>query len=81
MGMYNITLNSEDTGYTDEGTSEKIKEILSKFGLEYKLPDISAQDIENIIKNDKKNLSDKLNLIYLKKIGEANVVSKFFLGE
>lgn len=79
IGMYNISLNSEETGYTRAGTSDRIKKILIKYGLEYELPQISIEELEKIIRNDKKNLSDKLNLIYLKKIGEANIVSKFIL--
>ena len=79
IGMYNISLSSEETGYTKEGTSERIKEILIKYGLEYRLPEMDGEVIEKTIRNDKKNLSNKLNLIYLKKIGEANIVSKFIL--
>ena len=79
MGMYNITVNSEESGYTKEGTSEKIKGILIRFGLEYSLPEMDREILEQTIKNDKKNLSNKLNLIYLKKIGEANIVSKFII--
>jgi len=79
MGMYNITLKSEEINYTKEETSERIKEILIKFGLEYRLPEMDKEVIEKIIRNDKKNLSNKLNLIYLRKIGDANIVSKFIL--
>lgn len=79
IGMYNISLNSEETGYTKVGTSDRIKKILIKYGFEYELPQISIEELEKIIRSDKKNLSDKLNLIYLKKIGEANIVSKFIL--
>ncbi len=79
IGMYNISLNGEETGYTKAGTSDRIKKILIKYGFEYELPQISIEELEKIIRSDKKNLSDKLNLIYLKKIGEANIVSKFIL--
>ena len=80
IGMYNITLNSEESRYTKEGTSERIKAILIKYGLEYRMPEIDEEELDKIIRSDKKNLSDKLNLIYLKRIGEANIVSKYILS-
>lgn len=79
IGMYNITLSSEESGYTYEGTSDRIKNILIRFGLEYEMPDVDQEALDIIIKSDKKNFSSRLNLIYLKKIGEANIVSKFIL--
>lgn len=79
IGMYNICLESEESGYTEHGTSERIKNILVKYGLEYKLPDMNIAELEKIIKSDKKIMFDRLNLIYLKKIGESNIVSKYIL--
>lgn len=79
IGMYNICLESEESGYTKHGTSERIKNILIKYGLEYKLPDMNMEELEKIIQSDKKNMFDKLNLIYLKRIGESNIVSKYIL--
>jgi len=79
IGMYNICLESEESGYTEYGTSDKIKEILIKYGLNYNLPNMDMDKFEKIIKSDKKNMSDRLNLIYLKRIGEANIVNKYIL--
>ncbi len=79
IGMYNICLESEESGYTVAGTSNKIKNILIKYGLEYKLPLIDTEKLYTIIKSDKKNMYDKLNLIYLKRIGESNIVCKYAL--
>jgi 3-dehydroquinate synthase len=73
IGMYEITRLSEKLGYTKEGTSEKIKEIL----LKYNLPMIDAVSINELVetmKSDKKNISGTLNFIFLKEIGEVEVV-------
>lgn len=79
IGMYNICLESEESGYTEAGTSEAVKNILFKYGLEYELPLLDTEKLYKIIKSDKKNMYDKLNLIYLKKIGESSIVSKYVL--
>jgi 3-dehydroquinate synthase len=79
IGMYNICLESEESCYTEIGTSERIRNMLINYGLEYKLPDMNMEELEKIIKSDKKNMFDRLNLIYLKRIGEANIVSKYIL--
>ncbi len=79
IGMYNICLESEESGYTEKGTSQRIKEILIKYGLSYELPDMDLYKFEKIIRTDKKNMSNILNLIYLKKIGEAKIINKYIL--
>lgn len=79
IGMYNICLESEESGYTEYGTSDRISEILIKYGLKYKLPNMDMDKFGKIIKSDKKNMFGKLNIIYLKRIGEANIVNKYIL--
>lgn len=71
MGMYHITLKSEELGYTEAGTAEKIKETLENLGIEYRMPEMNAQDVINIIFHDKKNISGNFNLILLRKIGNS----------
>lgn len=71
MGMYWITRKSEELGLTQNGTSEKIKEILENFNIEYITPDLNKEEIRKILLIDKKNISGKLNLIILKDIGNA----------
>lgn len=69
VGMYQITLNSEKMKLTKEGTAEKIKELLLKFHLPYKVED--AIDLVDILAIDKKNIGNNINLILLKDIGEV----------
>lgn len=71
IGMYWITRKSEELGLTQKGTSEKIKEILENFHIEYMTPDLNKEEIRKILLIDKKNISGKLNLIILKDIGNA----------
>lgn len=71
IGMYCITKKSEEMGITDKGTSEVIKEVLKKYELPYKMPEVSMGDIFETITLDKKSCGEGINLILLKKIGEA----------
>ena len=56
---------------------EKIKLHLNKLGLKFKFKDLfKKKDIENLLnymRNDKKNKTEKINLILLKKIGYASI--------
>lgn len=79
VGMYNITLASEKMGITSIGTSEKIKHILEKFQLPYLL-DEDRGDIERAILMDKKNMNDKISLIFIPDIGES-IIRKIPSGD
>ncbi len=71
VGMYLITKKSEEMGLTEKGTSDKIKDILENYGIEYIIPHLDREEIIKSILVDKKNISGKLNLILLKDIGNA----------
>jgi 3-dehydroquinate synthase len=73
MGMYYITLKSEILGYTELGTSDKIKEILHNFKIDYSFPIMGLDYINQSLCKDKKNISGNINLILLKKIGVAYI--------
>lgn len=74
IGMYQITLMSEKRGITLNGTAEKIKEILTKYHLHYKMPTIKKEELLKILYKDKKFDGDKLNLVLLKQIGETEII-------
>lgn len=70
IGMYQITLLSEQQGLTEPGTAEKIKEVLEA----YDLPTTGKTDFTNLraaISLDKKNLNNALNLVLLHEIGDS----------
>lgn len=71
IGMYYITQKSEALGYTELGTSDKIKKLLLNFDIEYSFPNLDMDYISRSVLLDKKNISGKINLVLLKKIGEA----------
>lgn len=71
VGMYAITKLSEKKGLTVQGTSEKIRLILEKYGLPYELPDADMGQIREIIGRDKKNLDGALNCILIRDIGDS----------
>lgn len=71
IGMYLITKIGEEQGLTEQGTSEKIKDILEKYHLPYKANIENIDEIIDAIGVDKKNSGDYLNLIMIKEIGEV----------
>lgn len=72
IGMYNISLLSEKQGLTEIGTSKRIKDILEKYNLPYKM-EIDIENILGTMNLDKKKLGKKLNLITLKEIGNSEI--------
>ncbi|GAA0787773.1 3-dehydroquinate synthase [Hathewaya limosa] len=73
LGMYYITNKSELLGFTEKGTSQKVKNILENFNIDYNIPDVSMDKIKDTITLDKKNIGSFINLILLKRIGEAYI--------
>lgn len=71
VGMYAITKNSEEIGLTKLGTSKSIKDILLKYNLPYKMPNMDKEKNMEAISLDKKNKGEYLNIILLKNIGEC----------
>lgn len=71
VGMYSITKNSEEMGLTQIGTVDKIKSILKKYKLPYKLPYVNRIEVIENIALDKKNKGNNINLILLNKIGDS----------
>lgn len=81
IGMYNITLKSEELGITKKGTSEQIKEILINHGLPYEVDLEDNKAVVETISLDKKNLGKVLKVILLKDIGDSIIYDtepKFF---
>ena len=72
IGMYNISLFSEEHGLTEIGTSKRIKSILDKYDLPYEM-EIDIESILDTMNLDKKKLGKKLNLIILKEIGNSEI--------
>ena len=70
--MYQITRLSEARGLSLAGESDRIKEILSAYGLPVQ-SGLSISDLTDAIKLDKKNLNNHLNVVLLHKIGDSYV--------
>ena len=71
IGMYYITLLSENLGITKKGTSDEIKEILIKYHLPYEVQLDDIESVVNTIALDKKNLGNILKVILINDIGES----------
>ncbi len=72
-GMLQITRLSEEKGLTEPGTAEGIEEILSALGFDIaSLRQVSfCKEAFDIMRQDKKTIDGCLNLVLLKRIGEA----------
>lgn len=73
IGMYLMTYEGEKYGYTEKGTSEKIRNILVKYNLNYTLQQLNNTKLIEIIECDKKVLSDYFNIIMLNELGDAYI--------
>lgn len=73
IGMYNITKKSEEMGLTKHGTSDIIKNLLEKYKLPHKMPDIKPDELIRIISLDKKIQGNYINIVLLEKIGNAYI--------
>ena len=60
IGMYNISLKSEDEGITEKSVSEEIKEILINYDLPYEVDIKDNNKIIDTISLDKKNIGNVL---------------------
>lgn len=70
IGMYQITKIAEKKGLTEAGCAEKIKVILEKYGLPFACG-VDMEVLTDVVKLDKKNLNDQLNVVLLHRIGES----------
>jgi len=81
IGMALITKMSEKYNLSDEGTYEKLVNILKKHNLPYEY-DGDIKKLFNYIKNDKKNFNNIINLVFLKNLGNAYIykisINKFY---
>lgn len=71
IGMYWITMKSEALGLSRKGTSEKIKQLILKYGLPLETKELTSQKALEIISRDKKKSRNKISLILIKDIGEG----------
>lgn len=72
VGMRLATQLSEQLGYTDARTTERVINILRATGLPLNIPEgIDLQQLGTIIKQDKKVASGQLRLVLLKSLGKA----------
>lgn len=77
-GMYMITSHSERLGLTEQGSSEKIKTILTKYRLPSEIKITDRSRFFEYMKLDKKKMGNQLNLVILKKIGESQTIKTNF---
>ena len=71
VGMYKITVKSEELGISKAGLSERIKNLLIKFNLPYEDDNFAKNELLEAITFDKKNINKNINLVLLKDIGES----------
>ena len=72
IGMYQLTALAEQMNLTEQGTSQRIKNLLNL----YELPtecNMKLKDLKKVILLDKKNLDHKLKIILIRRIGESYI--------
>ncbi|OON97121.1 MAG: 3-dehydroquinate synthase [Candidatus Epulonipiscioides saccharophilum] len=83
IGMNIVTKISEKLGLTDPGTHRRVITLLKKYNLPLEVPDVNREDLFNAMQIDKKNVDSELNLILLRKVGQAYIYKtdvEFFEG-
>lgn len=71
VGMYKITVKSEELGISKAGLSERIKNLLIKFNLPYEEDNFAKNELLEAINFDKKNINKNINLVLLKDMGKS----------
>jgi len=74
IGMYSTVLICENEGICKQGAAQRVKTLLEKFSLEYKMPQISKEDFYAIIANDKKLSAGGLKETVICDIGESKII-------
>ncbi len=87
IGMYEITLLCEKYGICEADCAEKIKRLLIKYSLPFKI-DFDINELSNVCLNDKKRQSGSMNIIVPETVGNAKILKmsiddfqRFILGE
>jgi 3-dehydroquinate synthase len=70
MGMVLVAEVGETNGLTQKGTAEQIKSLLIKLNLPIECP-VNIKELAKAAINDKKRSGGSINLVLLKKLGEA----------
>lgn len=72
IGMYQITRIAEEKGLTKAGEAERIRKVLTGYGLPAEA-DLLLNELKEAIRLDKKTLDNQLKIVLLHEIGEAYV--------
>ncbi len=73
LGMLKITQKSESLGLTAAKSYERLKNLLQKYDLPVDYPVMNKEKAERILMKDKKSESGSMNLILIRKIGDAYI--------
>ncbi len=71
LGMLYIAELGEKLGITENGNADKIKSLMLRYNLPTKYPKMDVETVREIISYDKKSLGEKINTVFIRKIGES----------
>ena len=77
LGMLYIASLGERLGLTTLGTSDKIKTLMLKYNLPIDYPKMDIEAVKAIISHDKKSLGEKINTIFIRKIGDSFIYPEY----
>ncbi|MGM0124265.1 3-dehydroquinate synthase [Enterococcus sp. AZ194] len=73
IGMHQITRIAEEKGLTEKGTTDKLKQMIHKFGLPTSHLPWQEETLYHAITHDKKTRGKTIKLILLASIGQAKI--------
>lgn len=70
-GMVKILAIGEEQGFTEKGTADRVKALLSRFGLPVEPEAISPEALRQVLAYDKKGNGGTLTVVLCRKMGES----------
>lgn len=70
-GMVKILAIGEEQGFTEKGTADRVKALLSRFGLPVEPEAIPPEALRQVLAYDKKGNGGTLTVVFCRKMGES----------
>lgn len=70
-GMARILEIGEEQGFTEAGTAQRVKALLSRFGLPIKAEEIPPADLKRVLAYDKKGSGGEITAVLCRRVGES----------
>ncbi|AQP52789.1 3-dehydroquinate synthase [Vagococcus penaei] len=75
IGMCQLTKTTEQKGWTELGTTQKLEQLLVKFNLPIDLAEWNSEKLYAALSHDKKTRGNQLKLIVLERLGQVKIIA------